>query len=522
MSAVSAVVHAAESTWVMPTIDYRLLSPILIIFGAAVLSVVVEAFMPRAARRPTQLVIVFASLIAALVAIISLHGDRAVVGQGALVVDGPGLLMQGTIIVIAILGALLIAERGLDPSGDAFAPRASALPGSEDERQFTARGYFQTEVWCFFLFTVGGMLLFPVANDLLMMFVALEVMSLPLYLLAGMARRRRLLSQEAALKYFVLGAFSSAFFLYGAALLYGFSGSISFPAIATAFSANPGQTALVLIAIAFVGVGLLFKIGAVPFHQWTPDVYQGAPTAITGFMAAAVKVAAFGALLRLFYVALGGMRWDWRPMMAVVAVLTMLVGSVIALTQSDIKRMLAYSSIAQAGFILLGVIAASPDGLASAIFYLIAYAFTTIGAFAVVMMVRDQTGEATHLSKWAGLGRRSPFVGSIFALFMLSLAGIPLTSGFIGKFSVFAASIDAGDAWLVIVAVVASLIAAFFYLRVVVLMFFTEPNEETATAEVPSVFTTIALAAGATITVLLGIVPQPLLDLIINAGVFVR
>ncbi|MDO9486134.1 MAG: NADH-quinone oxidoreductase subunit NuoN [Actinomycetota bacterium] len=506
----------------MPSIEYRLLAPILIVLGAGVISVLIEAFLPRSVRRPIQLTLVFTALIAALIAIISLHDDRAVVGQGALVVDGPGLIMQGTIVVIAILGALLMAERGLDPSGDAFAPRASALPGSEDERQFTARGYFQTEIWAFFLFAVGGMLMFPVSNDLLMMFVALEVMSLPLYLLAGMARRRRLLSQEAALKYFVLGAFSSAFFLYGSALLYGFSGSISFPVIAEKLAANPGQSALVLIAMALVAAGLLFKIGAVPFHQWTPDVYQGAPTPLTGFMAAAVKIAAFGALLRLFYVALGGMRWDWIPVMWVIAALTMVVGSVIALTQSDIKRMLAYSSIAQAGFILLGVIAASPEGLAGAIFYLISYSFTTIGAFAIIMLVRDDTGEATHLSKWAGLGRKSPFVASIFALFMLSLAGIPLTSGFIGKFSVFTAAIEAGNTWLVIVAVVASLIAAFFYLRVVVLMFFTEPTEETATVAVPSVFTTIALAAGATVTVLLGIVPQPLLELIIHAGVFVR
>ena len=523
MSAVTAVIQAADVTkWEMPTIEYRLLAPILIVLGAGVVSVLFEAFLPRGARRVAQLTLVFVSLIAALGWLISLHGDRAVVGQGALVVDGPGLIMQGTILVIAILGALLMAERGLDPSGDAFAPRASALPGSEDERQFTARGYFQTEIWALFLFAVGGMLLFPVSNDLLMMFVALEVMSLPLYLLAGMARRRRLLSQEAALKYFVLGAFSSAFFLYGAALLYGFSGSISFPIIAEQLAANPGQTSLILIAIAFVGAGLLFKIGAVPFHQWTPDVYQGAPTPLTGFMAAGVKIAAFGALLRLFYVALGGMRWDWIPMMWVIAILTMVVGSVIALTQSDIKRMLAYSSIAQAGFILLGVIAASPEGLSSAIFYLISYSFTTIGAFAIIMLVRDDTGEATHLSKWAGLGRKSPFIGSVFALFMLSLAGIPLTSGFIGKFGVFTAAIATGDTWLVIVAVVASLIAAFFYLRVVVLMFFTDATEDTATVAVPSVFTTIALAAGATVTILLGIVPQPLLELISNAGVFVR
>lgn len=523
MNAVVEAVRAADQTpWVMPTLDYKLLAPILIILGAGVVSVLFEAFLPRAARRPAQLVLVFAALVAALVSIISLQGIRSLSGQGALVVDGPGLIMQGTIVIIAILGAMLMAERGLDPSGDAFAARASSLPGSEDERQFTARGYFQTEIWAFFLFAVGGMLMFPVANDLLMMFVALEVMSLPLYLLTGMARRRRLLSQEAALKYFVLGAFSSAFFLYGAALLYGFTGSISFPAIAASLSATTGQTGLLLIAVGLLGAGLLFKIGAVPFHQWTPDVYQGAPTPLTGFMAAAVKIAAFGALLRLFSVALGGMRWDWTPMLWVIAILTMLVGSIIALTQSDIKRMIAYSSIAQAGFILVGVVAASAAGLAGAIFYLIAYAFTTIGVFAIIMMVRDESGEATHLSKWAGLGRRSPFVGTIFAIFMLSLAGIPLTSGFIGKFSVFTAAIASGDTWLVIVAVVASLIAAFFYLRVIVLMFFTEPTEETAEVAVPSVFTTVALAAGATVTVLLGIYPQPLLDLIINAGVFVR
>jgi NADH-quinone oxidoreductase subunit N len=236
------------------------------------------------------------------------------------------------------------------------------------------------------------MLLFVVSNDLLLMFVALEIMSLPLYLLAGMARRRRMLSQEAAMKYFLLGAFSSAFFLYGSALLYGFSGSIDLPVIADQITAKPSQSWLLLIGAAFVLIGLLFKIGAVPFHQWVPDVYQGSPTPVTGFMAATVKVAAFGALLRVMYVALGGLQWDWAPLLWIIAILTMLVGSIVAITQTDIKRMLAYSSIAQAGFILIGVVAASREGLAGAIFYLIAYAFTTIGAFAVIAMVRDASG----------------------------------------------------------------------------------------------------------------------------------
>ena len=510
------------TTFEAPTIDYGALAPIIILFGAAVLSVLVEAFVPRRGRRPAQLVVVFAALVGALVSVIALRGTQLVTAEGSLAIDGPALLLQGAILVIAALGALLMAERSVDPVGDAFAPRASALPGSEDERQFAERGFLQTEVWSLFLFSVTGMLVFVAANDLLMMFIALEVMSLPLYLLAGMARRRRLLSQEASLKYFLLGAFASAFFLYGAALVYGYAGTIDFGGIALAMSAKPGEQTLLLIGLALLVIGLLFKVSAVPFHQWTPDVYQGAPTAVTGFMAATVKIAAFGALLRVLYVAFGGIRWDWEPLLWIIAILTMVVGSVIAVSQTDIKRMLAYSSIAQAGFILVGVVAASPAGLSSAMFYLIAYGFTTIGTFAVISLVRDASGEATSIESWAGLGKRSPLVAGAFAVFMLSLAGIPLTSGFIGKFSVFAAAIEAGATWLVIVAVVASLVTAFFYVRVIVVMFFREPGPQSASVAVPSAFTTIALAAAVTVTIVLGIVPQPLLDLAGSADLFIR
>ena len=519
---VTAVASETETLFTAPGINYYAIAPILIIFGAAVVSVLVEAFVPRRARRTVQLVLVIGSVLAALGVVIDLRGTRLITGEGALAIDGPTLIMQGTLLIIALLAAFLMAERSIDPLGDAFAPRASALPGSEDEQEFTKRGYLQTEIWPFFLLALTGMLAFPAANDLLMMFVALEVMSLPLYLLAGMARRRRLLSQEAALKYFVLGAFSSAFFLYGAAMLYGFSGSVSLVTIADTLTAKPSEASLVVIGMALLLVGLLFKVAAVPFHQWTPDVYQGAPTPITGFMAATVKIAAFGALLRVLYVGLGGMRWDWEPMLWIIAILTMLVGSIIAITQTDIKRMLAYSSIAQAGFILIGVLAVSPAGLASALFYLIAYAFTTIGAFAVISMVRDASGEATHLSKWAGLSKKSPLVAAIFSLFMLALAGIPLTSGFVGKFGVFTAAIASGATWLVIVGVIASIIAAFFYVRVIVIMYFSDPTPDTASVVVPSAFTTIALAAAATVTIVLGIVPQPVIELVNQAGVFIR
>ena len=334
---------------VAPEIDYLALLPMIIVGVAAVLGVIVETFVGRRARRPVQLVLVFGSLAGAFAALVWQSGTRSLEVEGALAIDGPGILLMGLVLVVAFVGAMLMAERQLDPAGDAFAPRASALPGSVDERELTKRGYLQTEVWPLFLFAVVGMMLFITSTNLLVMFVALEVMSLPLYLLAGMARRRRLLSQEAALKYFILGAFSSAFFLFGAALVYGFAGSVEFSAIADALAAKPGETALIVIGLAMLVVGLLFKVGAVPFHQWVPDVYQGSPAPVTAFMAAAVKVAAFGAMLRLLYVAFGGLRWDWEPLLWVIAGLTMLVGSIVAIAQTDIKRMIAYSSIAQAG-----------------------------------------------------------------------------------------------------------------------------------------------------------------------------
>ncbi|MFM1818954.1 MAG: NADH-quinone oxidoreductase subunit, partial [Actinomycetota bacterium] len=492
---------------------------------------------PRNARRPLQLILVFGSIILSFVYVVvnseatsilteaelggQAKGLRQIVAQGSVVIDGPGLFIQGILLIVAFIAALLIAEKHVDPQGDGFAARASTLPGSEDEKAFTAQGVMQTEIWPLYLFSVGGMLLFPVANDFLTMFVALEVFSLPLYLLAGMARRRRLLSQEAALKYFVLGAFSSAFFLFGAALIYAVTGVIDFGSVALSL-VNTGQEGLVLSGVGLISVGLLFKVGAVPFHQWTPDVYQGSPTSITAFMGAATKITAFGALFRVFYVAFGGLRWDWTPVFAVIALITMLVGSVLAVTQTDIKRMLAYSSVAHAGFILLGLISASPNGLSSTLFYLFAYGLTTLGAFGIVSIVRDASGEATHLSQWAGLGRTSPWIASTFTLFLLALAGIPLTSGFTGKFAVFTAAVEAGQTWLVIIAIIASAIAAFFYARVIVLMFFTAAPENAPSVVVPSLLTTVAIGSTAAFTLLLGVVPQPVLDLCANAGVFFR
>jgi len=398
------------------------------------------------------------------------------------------------------------------------------VPGSAEEREGLLAGLNHTEVYPLTLFAVGGMMLFPAANDLLTMFVALEVLSLPLYLLCGLARRRRLLSQEAAMKYFLLGAFSSAFFIFGVAMLYGYSGSVRLSAIATAAQSEVASATLLYAGLALVGVGLLFKIGAVPFQSWKPDVYQGAPTPVTALMASCTLVSAFGALLRVFYVAFGQLTWDWRPAMWGVAVLTMLVGSIIAITQRDVKRLLAYSSIAQAGYILTGVVAANPAGLSGSLFYLAAYGFATIGAFAIVTLVRDQAGEAADLSRWAGLGKRSPLVAGVFALFLIAFAGIPLTSGFIGKFAVFQAAIQGGAVWLVVIGAIASAILAFPYVRVIVLMFFSEPAPDGPAVVRPSAFTGVAVGIGAVATVVLGIVPEPLLNLANHAAaqLFVR
>ncbi|MFE7424721.1 NADH-quinone oxidoreductase subunit NuoN [Streptomyces sp. NPDC057545] len=540
-----------------PVIEYTQLMPVLIVIGAAVVGVLVEAFVPRRSRYYTQVFLTVVALAASFAAIIGLaaggHGTTkaGVVAMGAIAIDGPTLFLQGTILLTALVAVFTFAERRLDPAShgdgvspartklrawgrvDSFAAQAASVPGSDSEKAAVRAGFTTTEVFPLVLFSVAGMLVFPAANDLLTLFVALEVFSLPLYLLCAVARRKRLMSQEAAVKYFLLGAFSSAFLLFGIALLYGYAGSVSYAEIAhvvegsvtkvdPALAATMGNDALLLIGGAMILTGLLFKVGAVPFHMWTPDVYQGAPTPVTGFMAAATKVAAFGALLRLLYVVLPGLTWDWRPVLWAVAIVTMLGGAIVAITQTDIKRLLAYSSIAHAGFILAGVIAATPDGVSSVLFYLGAYSFVTVGAFAVVTLVRDAGGEATHLSKWAGLGRRSPLVAAVFAVFLLAFAGIPLTSGFSGKFAVFKAAADGGAGGLVVVGVISSAIAAFFYIRVIVLMFFSEPKADGPTVAVPSPLTMTTIAVGVAVTLALGLAPQYFLDLASQAGVFVR
>jgi NADH-quinone oxidoreductase subunit N len=528
-----------------PSVEYAQLSPMLILFGAAIAGVLVESFVPRRLRYRLQILLSLGASVAALVAVVVLASEIRLPGQvtvsGSVAVDGPTLVLQGTLLVVGILAIMLIAERRIGTEQhlreeqfvavshahaggfDAFTPQAAAIPDSPAEQAADRAGMSHTEVFPLTLFALAGMLLFPASDDLLTMFVALEVLSLPLYLLCGLARRRRLLSQEAALKYFLLGAFSSAFFLYGIALLYGYAGTLTLSGVGDAIRVQHGDQSMALVGVALLSVGLLFKIGAVPFHAWIPDVYQGAPTPITGFMAAATKIAAFGATLRIFYVALPGFNGQWRPVLWAIAILTMAIGTISAVTQSDVKRMLAYSSVAHTGFILTGVIAASKAGLSSTMFYLVAYGFSTLGAFAVVALVRNAAGEEdTDMSRWAGLGRERPLVGAMFSMFLLAFAGIPLTSGFVAKFAVFRAATEGGAVPLVIVGVVASGVAAYFYVRVIVLMFFTEAPADPPHVVVPGALSKAAIAVTALATIVLGIFPQPLLDLCDSAAQFVR
>ncbi|MDD7965976.1 NADH-quinone oxidoreductase subunit NuoN [Actinomycetospora lemnae] len=530
-----------------PTVDYGALAPVLIVLGAACLAVLLEALLPLRVRGRVQLGLTLVAVVGALLAVIvrATSGAPAVSTlSGAIAVDGPALFLWGTLLALAVPSVLLLADKSVEPGG-AFLADPVALGEAEADQQarekagvgarsassgssgraggssgasgarLTGRGgrpvEGHTEIYALVLFALGGMLVFCASDDLLTMFIALEVLSLPLYLLCGLARRRRLMSQESAVKYFLLGAFSSAFFLYGLALLYGYADSVKLSDISLAAAGSLRPDSLLFGGLALLVVGLMFKASVGPFHTWTPDVYQGAPTSVTAFMAACTKVAAFGAILRVFTVAFGSTVWEWRGVLWVVAIVSMLIGAVLGLTQTDVKRMIAYSSVAHAGFLLLGAMAITPAGLSATLFYLLAYGFTTVALFGLVSLVRGPDGEATHLSAWAGLGKRSPVVAAAVTFLMLALAGIPLTSGFTAKFAVFSAALADGMTPLVIVALVVSAVAAFFYLRVVVLMYFSEPAADGPTVSVPGPFTTVAITLGVVVTLLLGVVPTAVL-----------
>lgn len=373
-------------------------------------------------------------------------------------------------------------------------------------------GLERGEYYPLLLFATGGMLLLAQANDLIIFFLAIELLSITLYILTGFSYPR-LSSGEAAMKYLLLGAFAAGFLVYGIALVYGITGQTALPAIATAIStgALDGPTSILLAGMGLLIIALGFKVAVVPFHTWTPDVYEGAPTPVTAYMSVATKAAAFAALFRLLVSAFPDLANEWQPVLAVLAVLTMIVGNVVAIMQSNLKRMLAYSSIAHAGYIMLAIIASGSQGATALLIYLLAYALTNIGAFAVALSLELRGEERGELTRLNGLASHQPLLAAAMALFMISLAGVPPTAGFVAKFAVFQAAWQSGFAWLAVVGVITSVISAFFYLRVIVLMYMGEPvAEERAIMPAPLV---AGLAVAAVLTLLVGVLPSPLLDI---------
>jgi NADH-quinone oxidoreductase subunit N len=379
---------------------------------------------------------------------------------GAIGVDGFSVFVTFVILGSLVLSCLLLSDY------------------LREEEQGAAEPY------ALLLFSAAGGILMAQSNDLIVTFMALEALSLPLYVLAASQARRRS-SQEAGMKYFVLGAFSSAFFLYGVALVYGATGSTNLADISTFLSENVLlQNGLMLAGLAFLLVGFGFKVSAAPFHQWTPDVYQGSPSPIVGFMAGAVKAAAFAGLLRVFYLGFDAYTTDWQPLIYFLAVVSLIVGAVLAVVQTDVKRMLAYSSINHAGFILVGVEAGSELGVEAVLFYLASYAAIVAGTFGCIAVIGRATGGRHDLSAYRGLSKSNPVLALAFTVFLLAQAGVPFTSGFFAKFDVLAAAVDASSYWLALVAMITAVISAFLYLRIVATMYVgDEVAEEDGTAD---------------------------------------
>ena len=470
--------------------------PELILAGVAIVGMMYEAFARRSSPG-VHVAIATIGLVAAGAAAVVLWdwtGATTVLGD-TVAADRFSVVARIVLVVSAVVGCLYYTDHvRRDPAS------------------------YRGEFFPLVLFATAGMTLITAANDLIVVFLALEILSLSLYVLTGITGGRR--ATEAAMKYFLLGAFSSAFFLYGVAMAYGATASTKIPAIASALSGQTGSQPIALLAMAFLVIGFGFKVSAAPFHMWTPDVYQGAPTPVTAYMSAATKVAAFFALIRVLNVSFQPLTWDWTPIVYGLAVISILVGSILAIAQKDVKRMLAYSSVAHAGFLLTGLTSANAVGIRAALFYLIAYAIMTLGAFGVVMMVAGRDEERTTLEDFAGLARRSPLLAALMTVFLLSLAGIPPTAGFIAKVGVFTAAIDAGNWPLAVVAVVASVVAAFFYLRVIVYMYMVAPDTVVAggTGEGSALprAAVIVLAAG---TLVLGVVPGILSGILEQASV---
>ncbi len=441
----------------MSTVDLLSILPIIILVAWASLLLLIDIFNHKI-KWLTPLLAAL-GLAVALGASIAQTVESYSGFNGMIVVDGFSAFLN-----------VLFAASGL---------AGIALAYDYNKRMGMARG----EYYVLLMYSVSGMMLMAAAADLIVVFLALELLSIPLYVLAGFARPK-LDSEEAALKYFLLGAFAGGFVVYGVALAFGATGSTALGAIVAAINAGTADMPLLLFGAALILVGFGFKVAAVPFQMWTPDVYQGAPSAVTAFMAVGAKAAGFAALLRIFVAALPSLYEDLFPVIWVLAALTMFVGNITAIAQNNIKRMLAYSSIAHAGYIFMALVtfgqpAIASDAVAAALFYLLAYAMTNFGTWAIVIALEKAEGKGLELDDYAGLGTKYPALATAMLVFMLSLTGVPPTLGFVGKFYLFRAVLNGGFLWLAIIGVLTSLISAYYYLRVLVIMYMRE-GEPTA------------------------------------------
>ncbi len=470
-------------------VELRPVLPALIVAVTGLAVLLAQAFTPKGKAAPSvglSLLGLFAAFVSILLMARGPEYGLGTTTGGTLVADSFALFLQALVVGVGILTVLL------SPS------------------YLRANGLERGEYYTLTLFSLVGMMGLASTTELISLFVALEIMSVALYALCAL-RRDQAESQEAAIKYFVTGAFASAFFLYGIALLYGVSGSTSLGRIASSV-ASPGHETLAILAAGLLLVGLGFKVASVPFHMWVPDVYEGAPTVVTAFMAAGVKAAAFGALIRIFGAALPSLAESWQPAVAALAVVTMVIGNLGAMAQTNVKRMLAWSSIAHAGYLLTAMVAAPRVAAEAILFYLVGYAAVNLGGFGALAALSKDGREPMSLHDMAGLAQRRPSLAAALTVYLVSLTGVPISAGFVGKFYLFGAAVGAGHAILAIVGVVMSVVSAYYYLRVVVHMYMKEaigPDDWAPVATGPAV----AMAVSTTIVLGLGLYPAPLLAL---------
>ena len=463
--------------------SYSAIVPMICVTAAGIAAMTAEAFRSPNERLPIGPLGVI-GFVGAGISTLLLWGRHAT-SFGVVTADNFGLFVTAVLIVVGLLSL------------------AFSAPMIDRER------LPQGEYYALLMFATAGMMLMATASDLLVIFLALEVLSLGVYVLTGI-RRSSPASVEGALKYFLLGAFASAFFLYGIALTYGVTGTTHLDRIGREIATQP-VTPLEIAGLVFLLVGFAFKVSAVPFHMWTPDAYEGAPPAVTGFMSTGVKAAAFAAFARVFLAAFAPLHDSWSDIVWVIAVLTMVGGSVIGVVQTSVKRMLAYSSIAHGGYLLVALASGGTAGRGALLFYLATYAVTNLGAFGVVTLLETGDRPNDRVSDYAGLWYSQPGLAIVMTFFLLSLGGFPPFGGFIAKWYVFTSAIDAGNTWLAIIGVLTSVVSVFFYLRVVVMMFMTPRTESVDIPRVPAA-AAAALVASALAVLYLGVLPTHVLD----------